>query len=197
MNLKYAIALSGGIGSGKSTVASLLKLYGYYVICADSIAHQVLEESKDSVLRIFGDEILNAEGKIDRKKLGKIVFANANLRRELEAILHPKVKAEILQQAQKQEQKKTPYFIDIPLFFERGDYPIKNSLLIFTTQELQIARLKERNGFSKEEALSRINAQMPLEQKRVMASYVIENCGSLESLQQELENYLQSPNFKI
>lgn len=191
MNFKYAIALSGGIASGKSTVASLLKLYGYCVICADSIAHRVLEENKDSIVAVFGDEILGGDGKIERKKLGGIVFSNATLRKELEAILHPKIKAEILKEAQKEEQKKIPYFVDIPLFFERGDYPIAHSLLIATTQELQIERLKKRNGFSEQEALSRINAQMPLGQKRAMASYVIENCSSLESLQQKLECYLQ------
>ncbi|MBX7490719.1 dephospho-CoA kinase [Helicobacter turcicus] len=197
MSLKYAIALSGGIGSGKSTVASLLRLYGYQVICADSIAHKVLEENKDSVIAVFGEEILDNQGRINRKKLGGIVFSNTNLLKRLEEILHPKIKAEILEEAQREEQKKIPYFVDIPLFFEQGDYPIVNSLLISTTQELQIERLKKRNGFSKKEALSRINAQMPLEQKYKMASYVIDNCGSLESLQQELEYYLQQhlPKF--
>ena len=191
MNLKYAIALSGGIGSGKSTVASLLKLYGYCVICADSIAHRVLEDNKDAVVEVFGVEILGEQGEIDRKKLGKIVFSNGNFRKELEAILHPKIKAEILERAQREERKRIPYFVDIPLFFECGDYPIVHSLLIFTTQELQISRLMERNGFSKEEALRRINAQMPLEDKHNLASYVIDNCGSLESLQQKLEHFLQ------
>lgn len=191
MNLKYAIALSGGIGSGKSTVASLLKLYGYCVICADSIAHRVLEDNKDAVVEVFGIEILDEQGEIDRKKLGEIVFSNGNFRKELEAILHPKIKAEILERAQREERKRIPYFVDIPLFFECGDYPIAHSLLVFTTQELQISRLRERNGFSKEEALRRINAQMPLEDKHNLASYVIDNCGSLESLQQKLEHYLQ------
>lgn len=197
MSLKYAIALSGGIGSGKSTIASLLRLYGYCVICADSIAHKVLDESKESVVAKFGNEILGSDGKIARKKLGKIVFSHASLRKELEVILHPKIRAEIVIQAQAQELKKIPYFVDIPLFFECGDYPIAHSLLIATTQELQIQRLKKRDSLSEKEVISRIKAQMPLEQKRVMADYVIENCGSLESLQQELECYLREhlPQF--
>lgn len=197
MSLKYAIALSGGIASGKSTVASLLKLYGYYVVCADTIAHNVLEQNTKAVVEAFSEEILDDGGKINRKKLGEIVFSNAVLRKELEAILHPKIKAEILKEAQKEESKKIPYFIDIPLFFETNSYPIAYSLLITTTQELQIQRLKQRNGMSEEEALKRINAQMPLDKKRNLATFVIENCGSLQALQEQLEKYLQQhlPRF--
>ena len=77
------------------------------------------------------------------------------------------------------------------MFFEKNCYPIAHSLLIATTQELQIARLKTRNGLSEAEAMQRINAQMPLERKRAMASFVIDNCGSLESLQEKLEQYLK------
>ncbi|TLD81425.1 dephospho-CoA kinase [Helicobacter sp. MIT 11-5569] len=197
MSLKYAIALSGGIGSGKSTVASLLKLYGYQVICADSIAHKILDENTDAVIAVFGERILDTNVKINRKKLGEIVFNDTTLRKKLEDILHPKIKQEILRLAKQEEEKGIPYFVDIPLFFEKNNYPIAHSLLIATTQELQISRLQKRNGFSKEEALQRINAQMPLEQKRAKASYVIDNCESLESLQQKLEYYLQQhlPKF--
>lgn len=192
LNLRYAIALTGGIGSGKSTVATLLRLYGYHVICADAISHTLLQESKEPILAIFGDGILASDSTIDRKKLGEIVFTDPVLRKQVESLLHPKIRAEILRQAQMEEQKQIPYFIDIPLFFECGNYPIERSLLIFTTQDLQITRLNIRNGWTKEQALKRINAQMPLEQKRALASHVIENCGSLESLQQALEKYLKS-----
>lgn len=108
MKLRYAIALSGGIASGKSTVASLLKLYGYHIICADEIAHTILDSSAKEVIALFGDEILSADCsdcalRIDRQKLGKIVFADKVARGKLESILHPKIRKEILQQAQKQE----------------------------------------------------------------------------------------------
>ena len=199
MILKHAIALSGGIASGKSTVASLLKLYGYRVICADTIAHSVLDANAEEVVEAFGEGILeqncvscdSIKFVINRKKLGAIVFADSKKREKLEQILHSKIKAEILKEAQKEERKGIPYFVDIPLFFEKNCYPIAHSLLIATTQELQIARLKARNGFNAAEAMQRINAQMSLEKKRAMASFVIENCGSLESLQQALEHYLQ------
>lgn len=196
MNFTHAIALSGGIASGKSTVASLLRLYGYCVICADQIAHRVLESSAKEVLEVFGNGILNSNPrdstKIDRKKLGAIVFADKQARARLESILHPKIKEEITLQAQVQESKGIPYFIDIPLFFETKHYPIPHSLLIYATKELQLERLKERNGLNEQEALSRIESQMPLEDKRAMASYVIDNCGTLEELQSAVEIYLHS-----
>lgn len=197
MNLRYAIALSGGIASGKSTVASLLKLYGYHIICADEIAHTMLDSSAKEVVAVFGNGILSADCgdcalKIDRQKLGKIVFADKVARSKLESILHPKIRKEILQQAQKQESKKVLYFIDIPLFFETKHYPIQQSLLIYATKDLQIERLKKRNGLSEQDALCRIESQMPLEDKRAMASYVIDNSGSLEELQSAVETYLRS-----
>ena len=168
------------------------------MICADTIAHNVLNANAKEVVEAFGREILESGADCDstkfvinRKKLGAIVFADSKKREMLEQILHPKIKVEILKEAQKEEQKGIPYFVDIPLFFEKNCYPIAHSLLIATTQELQIARLKTRNGLSEAEAMQRINAQMPLEQKRAMASFVIDNCGSLESLQEKLEQYLK------
>lgn len=201
MNLDFAIALSGGIASGKSTVASLLRLYGYYVICADEIAHKQLEFSVKEVVESFGKGILNVNTndstscesvRIDRQKLGAVVFTNKTARQKLESILHPKIREEILLQAQAQEIKKIPYFIDIPLFFETNHYPISHSLLVYTTEDLQLARLQMRNGLDYKEALSRIESQIPLEHKRAMASYVIENCGTLEELQSNVETYLRS-----
>lgn len=195
MNFSYAIALSGGIASGKSTVASLLRLYGYYVICADEISHQILESSAKEVIEVFGKEILKEDLedsalKIDRQKLGAIVFSNKEARMKLESILHPKIKDEITSQAWVQERKGITYFIDIPLFFETNHYTIKHSLLVYTIKDLQIERLKIRNGLNEEDALKRIEAQMPLEHKRTLASDVIENSGTLEELQSAVESYL-------
>ncbi|MDE5603877.1 MAG: dephospho-CoA kinase [Helicobacter sp.] len=198
MNFQYAIALTGGIGSGKSTVASLLKLYGYAIIDADIIAHKVLEQSTEEILKIFGDIILT-EGKIDRKKLGNIVFKNKDSRKKLENLLHPKIKENILEQSHPLDKKKIPYFIDIPLFFETNHYEIAETLLIFAEQQTQIERLKKRNQLSDEAILERINAQMPLQQKKNLAKYVINNNGDLENLQKEIEKYLQNylPTIKF
>ncbi len=198
MNFQYAIALTGGIGSGKSTAASLLKLYGYAIIDADTIAHKVLEQSTEEVIEIFSDIILT-EGKIDRKKLANIVFKNKALRNKLENLLHPRIKEYILEQSHLLDGKNIPYFIDIPLFFETKHYDIEETLLIFVEQSTQIERIKKRNALSDEAILERINAQIPLHQKKKLAKYVINNNGDLKNLQKEIEKYLQNylPNIKF
>lgn len=190
MNFKYAIVLTGGIGSGKSTIASFLKLYGYEVVCADSIAHTILDQSTKEVVEIFGKEILE-NNRINRKRLGEIVFNDKKKKEILEKILHPKIKEEILKQAKALETKKIPYFLDIPLFYETKNYPFKEVLLVFVPREIQIQRIQKRDHLESQAIQARISSQMPLEEKKQLASYVIDNSGDLENLQKEVEKYLQ------
>ena len=190
MNFKYAIVLTGGIGSGKSTIASFLKLYGYEVVCADSIAHTLLDQSAKEITEIFGNEILE-NNKINRKKLGEIVFSNKKSKETLERILHPKIKEEILKQAKALESKKIPYFLDIPLFYETNNYPFKEVLLVFVPEEIQVQRIQKRDHLESQAIQTRISSQIPLEEKKKLANYIIDNSGDLENLQKEVEKYLQ------
>ncbi|EES89080.1 dephospho-CoA kinase [Helicobacter canadensis] len=190
MSFKYAIVLTGGIGSGKSTIASFLKLYGYEVVCADSIAHTILDQSTKEVVEIFGKEILE-NNRINRKRLGEIVFNDKKKKEILEKILHPKIKEEILKQAKALETKKIPYFLDIPLFYETKNYPFKEVLLVFVPREIQIQRIQKRDHLELQAIQARISSQIPLEEKKQLASYVIDNSGDLENLQKEVEKYLQ------
>ncbi len=184
---KHAIVLTGGIATGKSTAAALLTLSGFRIIDADKIAHRVLESSHAEIAKLFGGEYI-VDGKVDRKKLGVLVFANRQKRLELEAIVHPKIKAEIEQQAKKQESFGKPYLIDIPLFFEReGAYDIEKVIVVYAPKEIQLQRLMSRDALSEEEALLRINAQLPIEQKREKATFVIDNSKDLLHLQKECE----------
>lgn len=192
MKFKYAIALTGGIGSGKSTTTSLLRMYGYSVICADSVAHDALNENTAVIVELFGDSILNNDNTINRKKLGNIVFSNEACKTKLEFVLHPIIKTKICNLALPLEDKKFPYFIDIPLFFETRNYDIDSSLLIYATQEICMDRIIKRNCFTKEEALERIKNQIPIDDKIKMASYVIYNNGTLEELQLEIEKFLST-----
>ena len=190
MNFKYAIVLTGGIGSGKSTIASFLKLYGYEVVCADSIAHTLLDQSTKEITEIFGNEILE-NNKINRKKLGEIVFSNKKSKETLERILHPKIKEEILKQAKALESKKIPYFLDIPLFYETNNYPFKEVLLVFVPKEIQVQSIQKRDRLESQAIQARISSQIPLEEKKKLANYIIDNSGDLENLQKEVEKYLQ------
>lgn len=192
--LPRAIALTGGIGTGKSTAGNLIKLYGYALIDADTIAHSALNDSAIEVAKAFGGEIVR-NGAIDRKMLGNIVFSDKSKREILQKILHPKIKAEILRQARALESRQKPYFVDIPLFFETresGDgYPISKVLLIYAPREMQLSRLLARDNLTPAEAQSRIDAQMDIEEKRNLADFVIENTGNLAHLQAQIERFLE------
>ena len=193
MSFRYAVALTGGIGSGKSTTSSLLRLYGYNVICADEISHQMLEKCKEEILISFGKGVLE----VSRKRLGEIVFKDKEKRKTLEDILHPKIKEEITRQARELDKQEIPYFIDIPLFFETKNYPIKEVLLIFVPKEIQLQRLIKRNHLTAQEANERISLQIPMEEKKKKANYIIDNSKDLENLQREVEKYLQNYLSKL
>jgi dephospho-CoA kinase len=186
---KYAIVLTGGIATGKSTVASLLALNGMRVIDADSISHKILDDSSAWVEETFGSEYVN-NSKVDRAKLGNMIFSNPDAKRILEDFLHPKIRAEIEKQSVKQDSFKFPYLIDIPLFFEKGAYDIKDSVVVYTPSEIQLKRFMKRNGYSKEESLKRISSQMPIEEKKKRATWVIDNSKNLKHLQQEVEEFV-------
>ncbi|MGP1449578.1 MAG: dephospho-CoA kinase [Wolinella sp.] len=191
ISLRHAIALSGGIATGKSTVSRLLKLYGYAVIDADAIAHEQLESSKNEIISVFGEEILDGEN-ISRKKLGKIVFSDKKSLSLLEDILHPKIRTEILARSRILEESAILYFIDIPLFFEKRDcYPMINqNLLIYAPRNIQLSRLCARDNLNVNEANLRLDSQMDIEKKLKLSDYVIKNIGNIEDLTGEVERFL-------
>lgn len=183
---KHAIALTGGIATGKSTTGNLLKLHGFLIIDADSIAHKLLDKHSNDIAKLFGEEFVE-NGKVLRKKLGKIIFSDVNEKKKLEEFIHPKIKEQIVEEAKVFEKAQTPYFIDIPLFFETMHYDIKESLVIYTPKEIQIQRLMQRDDISEEEALLKISNQMDIEKKKELATYIIDNSKNLKHLQNEVE----------
>jgi len=181
----FGVVLTGGIATGKSTIAHYLKEDGFSVIDADAIAHETLDEETLDIVKIFGKDILNDQ-KIDRKKLGNIVFNDTQKRKELENILHPIILQKITISAQEKDKLKKLYFIDIPLFFETKNYDISKVLVVGTSKEEQLKRLMLRNNYSTKEAQLRINTQLSIEEKEKMATYLIDNRGTIEALK---ENY--------
>jgi len=191
MAFQYAIALTGGIATGKSTVASLLALSGMRVIDADKIAHTLLDNSKEWVKETFGEEYLTPKG-VDRAKLGALIFSDAKQKQLLESYLHPKIKEEITKESTRQDSFGFPYLIDIPLFFENKNYPIEKSVVVYTPKEIQLERFIKRNGYSKEESLKRINSQLDIEAKKQQATWVIDNSKDLKHLQNEVEKFVET-----
>lgn len=189
MAFEYAIALTGSIATGKSTVASLMALNGMRIIDADTISHEILDASAQWVEETFGSKYLRL-GKVDRPKLGEYIFANEEAKKILEDFLHPKIRDEILKRSERQDTLKFPYLIDIPLFFENNNYDIQDSVVVYTPADVQLERFMKRNGYSKEESLKRIATQFPIDEKRDRATWVIDNSKNLKHLQQECENFV-------
>ena len=183
---KHAIVLTGGIATGKSTVSKLLQKKGFVIIDADKVAHEMLDAQADAIAEMFGDAYVK-EGRVDRKALGGIIFSKPDNRAKLEALLHPLIQAEIAQQATLLEEKKMPYIIDIPLFFESQNYEIEKVALVYAPLKIQRERLMKRDGLSEEEANHRINAQLSIEKKKAMSAFVVDNSHDLAYLDAEVD----------
>ncbi len=186
MTFEYAVVLTGSIATGKSSVVDFFLHDGFYVIDADKVAHQILDEQYSAIAKLFGDDLVKND-KVNRKLLGGIVFEDSEKRKELESLLHPLIYDEIERQATEQDKLKKPYLVDIPLFFEGGRYPIERSIVVYTTKEQQLKRLMQRDGYNTEDALKRIATQIDVEEKRKKATYIIDNTGDLQQLQEECE----------
>ncbi len=186
------IALTGGIGTGKSTVSNLFKEKGVTVIDLDQLVRDLQKPGKDVYNRIveaFGEEILDANGEIDRRKLGSIVFLDPEKRETLNKIVHPKVLSELKDRLFKLEKKGEKLIVvEIPLLYELGLQKLFDAvILVYAPEDLQIKRVMARDSLSKQEAINRINSQIPIEEKRKKAEYVIDNSGSLENTRQQFD----------
>jgi len=190
------IGLTGGIASGKSTVARMLLELGIPVIDADQIAREVVEIGEEAYLQIvekFGEEILQDDKTIDRAKLGAIVFNDEEKRKLLNSIVHPAVRKKMLEQKERYVKKgEKTIVLDIPLLFESNlTHLVDKIVVVYVDEHTQLERLMARNGFSKEEAKARIKAQMPLKEKVAKADAVINNNGTIEQTKKQLLNILK------
>jgi len=186
MSFKYAIVLTGGIATGKSTVAKFFEEDNFVVIDADKIAHSMLDKHKEKIVELFGVEYVKG-GAVDRKALGALIFSDAKEKLRLEGLLHPLIFEEIEKQANKQDKMKKPYLIDIPLFFETKRYPIEKTIVVYTPKDKQLERLMERDDSFIEEAKKRIESQIDIEEKKHLGTYIINNSHDLKHLQQEYD----------
>ncbi|CAM2966050.1 dephospho-CoA kinase [Salinicoccus roseus] len=191
--MNYVIGLTGGIASGKSTASDYIRSKGYPVLDADTYAKKATAKggpAYQGIINHFGAELLQDDGEIDRRKLGAIVFNDDGERKVLNQLVHPEVRR--MMDADKDRLAEEGHvFLDIPLLFENGlDRQCDITLTVYVDQETQIERLMERNGFSHSEALSRINSQMPLSEKRDRSDEVLDNSGSKNELYAQIEDFL-------
>ena len=185
--------LTGGIGSGKSTVSKMLVEMGVPVLDADHYARVVVAPGSIGLAQIaetFGEDVLDSSGALDRPKLGAIVFSDTSKRRALEAIIHPKVRAAMAEAISEYEAAGEPIaFMDIPLLFEsRNPDDFASVTVVHVSPEIQIQRVMARDGLSKEAVQARIDAQMPIDKKAEMATCVIDNSQDLAHTKAQVES---------
>ncbi|MBI1724736.1 MAG: dephospho-CoA kinase [Candidatus Tectomicrobia bacterium] len=186
------VGLTGGIASGKSAVSRALARRGIPVIDADQIARELAAPGSDALREIveaFGREVLSPDGSLDRSRLGGLVFSDEAKRRRLEAILHPRIRAEQDRRLQELEEEGVPVaVVDAALMVEAGAWRRFDLLVVVDSREAdQIARLMERNGLDEAAARARVRAQMPLSEKVKYADRVVDNRGALEELEGRAE----------
>ena len=185
------IGLTGGIATGKSEVARMLAARGATIIDADELAREVVRPGQPALAQIverFGAEMLNADGTLDRTRLAQVVFAHPQARRQLEHITHARI-GELIQQriAAAFAHDAQLVVVDIPLLFEsRRDDVFEGTLLVYAPRDVQLQRLMSRDGLSREDAEQRLEAQLPIEEKRSKATWVIDNSGELADTEQQL-----------
>jgi dephospho-CoA kinase len=185
------VGLTGGIASGKSLATRVLRDLGAHIIDADKIVHDLLAPGQDACREVvghFGKEILLPDGSIDRRKLGDIIFSHPEQRSWLNQCIHPRVFKAYQTQVHylRERQPDAIVVMDAALLIETGYHKhMDRIVVVYADQKDQVKRLMERDRFTLEQAVARISSQMPLDEKRKYADYVIENIGTREATEQQ------------
>ncbi|MFC3211910.1 dephospho-CoA kinase [Planomicrobium okeanokoites] len=190
------IGLTGSIASGKSTVSKMLEELGYPIIDADLVARQVVEPGSETLMEIealFGPEAIRDDGTMDREKVGALIFSDPAKRKQLNDIIHPAIRTEMLRQKSVfMEDGHRTIVMDIPLLFEsKLQHFVDKVLVVSVSEENQLARLMERNGLNEKDARARISSQLPMSVKEEGADAVIYNNGTIEETARQLERILE------
>lgn len=193
------IGITGGIATGKSTVTNMIREKGHMVIDADKIARNVVEKNSPAyveILDFFGEDFLDENENIDRKKLGSIIFKDESLRKKLNNIVHPYIYENIKNQILKHSEREKTIFLDIPLLIEELDSFNKYEIyfdeiwLVYVDELTQLNRLMKRDLIDEKEALYRINSQISIELKKKYATRILDNRGELRELEKQLDKIL-------
>lgn len=191
------VGVTGGVASGKTTVSRMFEKEGAYLIDADQIARELVQPRRPAwkeIVRVFGREILQKDGTVDRKRLAKQTFVDSKQRRLLNDILHPRIKREVRKRV-KAIEKKDPEAIvifDAPLLVETGAHHEVDRVVVITSKETQqIERMKKRADMSEEETRRIIASQTPLEEKMKVADFIIRNEGPIQKTQKRVSEVFQ------
>ncbi|MDQ6692633.1 MAG: dephospho-CoA kinase [Candidatus Dormibacteraeota bacterium] len=185
------LGLTGGIASGKSTVASMFSELGAEVIDADDLARQIVEPGQPALAEIqdaFGPALIESDGRLDRKLLADIVFADPGARARLNAVTHPRIRERMNAQVEARRMKPGVLILDIPLLYENAlTESVEKTIVVWVDEATQLARLRSRDGLEMGAARARMAAQLPLAEKKALADYVIDNSGTREQTRRQVE----------
>ncbi|MCH4170626.1 MAG: dephospho-CoA kinase [Lactobacillus sp.] len=198
--MTYVLGLTGSIATGKSTVAQVFRDQGFPVVDADALAHAAVAPKTQglaNIIQAFGPTILTADGQLDRRKLGHIVFADPAKRALLNRINGPLIRKSILAEVDYWRQQKVPLVVlDIPLLFETHYEPYVDGVMVaYVPEELQLKRLMARDGYDEVEARARMASQMSIETKKQRADFYTDNTKSVASLQGQVLDFLKANHF--
>lgn len=189
--MKKVIGITGGIATGKSVVTSYLRAHGYEVIDADVVVRELQEVGGALYIAIrdtFGEAYFLENGDLDRAKFGALIFSDAEARAKLSAVQDDIIRTELFKRCASSRSELV--FMDIPLLFERAYTGFDETWLVYAPQDVQLKCLMKRNDLSESEALLRIKAQMPIDEKRSLATRIIENCDTIEVLENQLASLI-------
>lgn len=192
------VGLTGGIATGKSTVTGMLRDLGAYVVDADIWARKVVEPGQPALVEIaeaFGPDVLLPDGTLNRPALGRVIFHNAALRERLNQITHPRVREGMRSETDQffAEHPDEPILWDVPLLFEGETRKyVDTTILVYVDEDVQLERLMQRDNLDRPDAIARIQAQMPIAQKRRLADYVIDNSASREQTKEQVRTLWQT-----
>jgi dephospho-CoA kinase len=193
-DLSLLVGLTGGIGSGKTLAASFFKEFGAYVLDADLICRELVEPGKpawNEISKIFGEEILDPSGNLDRKKLARIVFENKKKKIELEEILHPRVfeSEKLKYESIRKKHPKALVIVDAALLIESENYKNMDKVVVVDSDEkTRINRIQARNKMSLDEVVARMKNQMPGEEKKQYADFILENSLDKDKLREQVKD---------
>ena len=191
--------ITGGIATGKSTVSAMLRERGAIIVDADFWAREVVKpgsEGLEAIRKQFGDDYLHPDGTLNREKLASLVFSDEEARKRLNAITHPLIRQKMDEQVREalEADPRAIVVMDIPLLIEsmvqEGERRVDKVILVYVPKPVQLERLMRRNGLSREEAEKRIQAQMPIDEKRPYADFIIDNSGSLDQTEEQVEQLM-------
>lgn len=189
--MKPVVGLTGGIACGKTTVAEMFSELGVPIVDADDLAREVVEPGTPGLQQLvdeFGEDVLDEDGRLDRKRLGDLIFGDEEARETLNAIMHPLIGAAGAKHIQAHDDSPSPYVVyEAALLVETGTYKAFSALVVVSAEEsVQRLRLIARDGFTVAEANARINSQLPLEHKTAVADFVVTNNGDIDGTRKQV-----------